>query len=137
MVEALEHAGVLISPASIDRIIISLSLESQKKIRRLGRTLLTGYAYDNFDTAMGVSVPTVEHGGSILVHMTSATYIKLNDDVKLEDLRCSDYLWQRSQYNEDQVPYLDEHRFESTLDALLALMSSVLQQVHTRSRRRD
>ena len=71
MIEALAHARISISVKSITQTISSLSECSAESMKQLGRSLLASYAYDNFNVALNVSVPTVEHGGSSLEHLTS------------------------------------------------------------------
>jgi len=83
--------------------LISLSLETYETLRTMGQTLLVGYAYDNFDIDFKNLVPTIEKVGDTLAHLTSGTLIMLEHGVKQEDLKCSEYLWQKSSLNSLQT----------------------------------
>ncbi|KIJ96064.1 hypothetical protein K443DRAFT_58662, partial [Laccaria amethystina LaAM-08-1] len=61
VLELLAHLGVSISPSTISNAVSNLSKESSSDIRKLGRTLLTLYAYDNLDVDLKHLVPTVEN----------------------------------------------------------------------------
>ncbi|KAH9855610.1 hypothetical protein C2E23DRAFT_950349 [Lenzites betulinus] len=99
VVELLSRIGVSISRSAIDSSIISLSNESHISMERLGTTLRAGYAYDNFDQEDKHVVPTTEKPGGNLLHLTSGTILRLDHDVTLDDLRCSNALWEKSRVN--------------------------------------
>ena len=99
VIQALAHMGISISISSIHLAIHSLSLETHETLRTMGQTLLVGYAYDNFDIDFKNSVPTIEKVGDTLAHLTSGTLIMLEHGMKQEDLKCSEYLWQKSSLN--------------------------------------
>ncbi|THU94764.1 hypothetical protein K435DRAFT_860227 [Dendrothele bispora CBS 962.96] len=97
-VELLAHIGVSISSSAIEDAISSLSRESLKKIQELSCTLLNAYAYDNVDIDLK-QAPSLENPFPSFIHLTSGTFIPLQHGVTLEDLNCSDELWQKSEYN--------------------------------------
>lgn len=86
MIETLTHADLSISLTSINNTIAALSIETKHKIRALGQILLANNAYNNFDIAFDVKTPTVEHGGSSLVHLTSGTLLQLEHVSSINDL---------------------------------------------------
>ncbi len=100
VVKVLSRMGISISLTSIHRAIRSLSNLSYLDIENLGRTLLTSYGFDNFDILLRTLIPTtdgkLERGQ---LHMTSATLLRLDHDVTLDDLRCAQFLWARSENN--------------------------------------
>lgn len=95
VVKVLGHMGLSIGLSSVHRAIKSLSAESADYIKELGQTRLVSLAYDNFDVKFNTLVPTVDSPGNRLVHMTSATILQLDHGVSLQDLRCSEYIWNR------------------------------------------
>ncbi|KZT73986.1 hypothetical protein DAEQUDRAFT_660942, partial [Daedalea quercina L-15889] len=99
IVKLLARIGVSISRTAIDDAVSSLSKESAIKMRKLGRTLLTMIAYDNFDIKLKQLVPTIDKPHDSLLHMTSGTFIPLDHDVSLTDMQCSDQIWEHSPYN--------------------------------------
>ncbi|KAJ7105154.1 hypothetical protein C8R44DRAFT_529514, partial [Mycena epipterygia] len=101
VIQALAHMGISISPAAIHTAIHALSAETVITLRQMGQTLLVGYAYDNFDVNFPTIVPTIEKATDPLTHMTSGAVICLEHSVVLEDLKCSEELWQTSALNPD------------------------------------
>lgn len=99
VIDALAHMGVSISVDAIHNAVRSLSAETYIAIRELGQTLLVAYAYDNFDINFKTHQPTVEGQHDTLTHLTSGTLIQLEHGVTLDDLRCSDELWEKSHFN--------------------------------------
>ena len=98
--EFLAHAGLSLSTTSINNAVTNLSREADSKIRELGTSFLTSYAYDNLDIDLKHSVPTLENSQETLIHLTSGTMLPLHD-VALDDLNCSDQLWAKSRLNPD------------------------------------
>ena len=99
VINVLAHLGICISVHSIHLAITSLSAESANHIRSLGQSLLVAWAYDNFDVDLKSSTPTIQNSGPTLHHLTSAILYPLQHDVLLDDLKCSEELWKRSQLN--------------------------------------
>ncbi|KAH9833826.1 uncharacterized protein C8Q71DRAFT_177393 [Rhodofomes roseus] len=99
VVDLLARVGVSISQSAINAAVKNLARESMTGIKKLGRTLLTMYAYDNFDCEMRHLVPTVQKPHDTLIHMTSGTFIPFNHGVSLSDLDCSNELWEQSLFN--------------------------------------
>ena len=99
VISALAHMGLSISVDAINKAVHLLSHETFHTLRAMGRSLLVAYAYDNFDIDFRRSVPTIEKTGDTLEHLTSGDLIMLEHGVTLEDLRCSDELWQKSPLN--------------------------------------
>ena len=104
VIETLAHMGVSISTDAIHNAITSLSAESAKTIREKGQTLLVAYAYDNFDVNLKVGIPTVEKSQPTLKHLTSALTFPLQHGVRVDDLKCSEELWRKSQINPNADP---------------------------------
>lgn len=96
VIEFLAHTGISISATAINDAITNLSKESAWKRRKTGQTLRTSYGVDNVDIELKHSVPTVENPENTLVHLTSGTMIPLYHGVVASDLRCSEYLWQKT-----------------------------------------
>ena len=97
--ELLSRIGVSISTGAINEAVSSLSKEAEAEVRRLGRTQLASYAYDNLDIDLKHSVPTVEKPHDTLIHLTTGTMLPLYHGVSLQDLDCSDILWRSSVNN--------------------------------------
>ncbi|KDQ62451.1 hypothetical protein JAAARDRAFT_121422, partial [Jaapia argillacea MUCL 33604] len=91
--------GLSISPSAINDLVTSLGREASYSIQKLGWTLLTSYAYDNFDVEIKHSVPTVDKAQETLLHLTSGTLILLEHGVTIDDLCCSKELWRKSKVN--------------------------------------
>jgi hypothetical protein len=108
--EFLAHAGLSVSTTSINNTITNLSKEAGSKVRELGKSFLTSYAYDNLDIDLKHSVPTLEKPEETLIHLTSGTMLPLHE-VNPGDLDCSDQLWVMSRLNMDTprnaVPNVD------------------------------
>ncbi|EJF63965.1 hypothetical protein DICSQDRAFT_145419 [Dichomitus squalens LYAD-421 SS1] len=98
LTKVLSRMGLSISLPSIHRAVRSLSQRSCQDIQLLGRSLLTSYAFDNFDVLLKVLVHTVDGAQGGLVHLTSGALFQLQQ-VELEDLRCSKLVWERSELN--------------------------------------
>ena len=101
--EFLAHMGLSISTTSINEAISNLSKEAIAETCRIGKSLLTTYAYDNLDIDLKHSTPTVENSAETLIHITSGTLFPLHH-VTIEDLHCSDELWKMSPFNIDARP---------------------------------
>ncbi|KAH7917504.1 hypothetical protein BV22DRAFT_1108559 [Leucogyrophana mollusca] len=99
VIHALARMGISVSVSAIHDAIRSLSRETYRTLRDMGQTLLVGYAYDNFDIDFKTRTPTIEKAMDTLTHMTSGDLIRLDHGVTLDDLRCSQYLWERSHLN--------------------------------------
>ncbi|KAG1846699.1 hypothetical protein C8R48DRAFT_750575 [Suillus tomentosus] len=100
VIHALARMGISTSPATILNAIRSLSHESITRIQAMGQTLLVGYVYDNFDVDFKTSAPTYEKRSvDTLTHLTSGMLVKLDHGVTLDDLRCSQQLWDMSPIN--------------------------------------
>jgi len=104
VLELLAHLGVSISPSTISRAVSNLSKESSSNIRKLGRTLLTLYAYDNLDVDLKHLVPTVENPLNTLVHLMTGSMFLVIHDITLDDLDCAEFLWKRYQHNFHALP---------------------------------
>lgn len=98
VVEFLAHIGLSISATTINNAITNLSKESITEMQRLGRTLLTAYAYDNLDIDLKHSIPTAEKAQDTLIHLTTGLMLPLHGTSR-DDLRCSEQLWAKSKYN--------------------------------------
>ncbi|KAH9911456.1 uncharacterized protein B0H18DRAFT_1128681 [Fomitopsis serialis] len=108
VVDLLARIGVAISRTAIDDAITNLSKESAAAMKRLGCTMLTSIAYDNFDVELKHVVPTAEKPHDSLLHMTSGTFIPLDHGATLGDLQCSDDLWKESPYNPESTKGAEE-----------------------------
>ncbi|KAI0632072.1 hypothetical protein C8Q77DRAFT_1060511 [Trametes polyzona] len=100
LVKVMTKVGISISVASVRRAVLSMSDKTGDKIESFGRSLLVSYAFDNLDILMKALVPTVDdpHARGML-HLASGTLLRLDHGVTLEDLRCADILWDRSEHN--------------------------------------
>ncbi|KAG2111453.1 hypothetical protein DEU56DRAFT_920025 [Suillus clintonianus] len=99
VVDTLTRIGISISTDSIHSAIKSLSIESQNTMRDLGRSLLASYAYDNFDVDIKTHVPSAEKSNESLKHLTSGLMFPLQHGVTIDDLKCSEELWVKSNLN--------------------------------------
>ncbi|KAI6012050.1 hypothetical protein EDC04DRAFT_2870957 [Pisolithus marmoratus] len=99
VVKTLAHMGLLISVTSINSAILSLSRESSHTIKSLGHTMLTTYAYDSFDVDLKTSDQQVEKSNDTLKHLTSGLLFPLQHGTSLDDLHCSQFLWEWSVHN--------------------------------------
>jgi len=71
VIDTLARIGISISTNAINAVVKSLSTESQITIWNLGQTLLTSYAYDNFNVNLKSHVPLAENSNDSLKHLTS------------------------------------------------------------------
>ncbi|KAH9842506.1 uncharacterized protein C8Q71DRAFT_827213 [Rhodofomes roseus] len=101
VIKALAHMGVSISPYTINNAVKSLSRQSVEAISALGESLISAFAYDNFELKLHTVTPTIENPGGDLVHLTSGDVFQLDHGVTREDLRCSAELWATSPRNPD------------------------------------
>ncbi|KAH9914881.1 uncharacterized protein BXZ73DRAFT_92716 [Epithele typhae] len=112
VIKTLSHVGICISLTSIHRAVRSLSAKAEERIRELGQTRLVSYAYNNFELILPSTKPTAERPGDGLLHMVSGLLLRLEHGATLEDLRCSDLLWDRNELNvhaSDPRPF-DAHK---------------------------
>ncbi|KAG1736672.1 uncharacterized protein EDB91DRAFT_1337407 [Suillus paluster] len=104
VIDTLSHIGISISTNSIRAAIQSLSAKSQNTLRTIGKSLLTSYAYDNFDVDLKSQVPQAEKSNESLKHLTSGLLFPLEHGVTTDDLKCSEELWRRSMLNPHAQP---------------------------------
>ncbi|TFK60262.1 hypothetical protein BDN72DRAFT_940552, partial [Pluteus cervinus] len=97
-IEAVAHAGLSISPSSINSAVRSLSKDAERRVRDLGQTRLTSHAYDNFDSFFNVA-ETTNSRSTQLVSATSATSIPLFGVKDPAVLQCSAELWSKDPRN--------------------------------------
>ncbi|KAF8168692.1 hypothetical protein BJ912DRAFT_934240 [Pholiota molesta] len=116
--ELLARMGISISTTTINDAISNLSQEASSETKKLGRTFLACYAYDNLDIDLKHSVPTVEKSPETLLHLTTGTLFPLNH-ITLEDLNCSDELWKTSPFNHTNTRLPNVPK--PTLDDLLTI----------------
>lgn len=96
--DLIARMGCSISTTSIDSAIGSLSQESAAVIRRVGQTLLASLVYDNVDADIHQLVPTAENPHNTMIHLTAGMLVSLQHNVSLEDLNCSQALWEKLQH---------------------------------------
>lgn len=102
VVNALSRMGLSVAQRTIHSAINSLSSNASLTLKKLGETHCVALAYDNFDVDLKTSVPVVEKsGGDSLKHLMSGLAFPLQHGVTKEDLRFSDYLWQKFKSNLD------------------------------------
>ncbi|KAF8128125.1 hypothetical protein EV363DRAFT_433689 [Boletus edulis] len=99
VIDTISRMGLSISVDSIHDVIRSLSVQSMYALWKLGQSLLTAYAYDNFDVNLKTIVSTVERSSDTLKHLTSGLLFPLQHGVTCDDLKCSNDLWQQSRLN--------------------------------------
>ncbi|KAI6111301.1 hypothetical protein F5141DRAFT_1003488 [Pisolithus sp. B1] len=119
VIDTLACIGVLISTETINGAIRSLLAESQNHLQTLGQSLLTSYAYDNFNVDLKPHVPTVEKSHDSLKHLMSRLIFPLGHGVTTEDLMCLEELWGQSAIN----PHVEDTQLPSrmTWRALLSI----------------
>ncbi|KAG2029198.1 hypothetical protein BDR03DRAFT_936873 [Suillus americanus] len=106
VIETLSRMGICVSVDSINTAVLSLSKEAHHGISALGQTLLASYAYDNFDVDLKSTVHTVDKSEDTLKHLTAGLLFPLQHGITLNDLRCSNALWETSPLN-PQVESVD------------------------------
>ncbi|KIP07790.1 hypothetical protein PHLGIDRAFT_49283, partial [Phlebiopsis gigantea 11061_1 CR5-6] len=95
VVKVLGHMGLSIALSSIHRGVRSLTRNSRVAMLDLGRTHCAAIAYDNLDIKFHTLVHTIDSPSDGLVHLASATLLKLDHGARAEDLRCSRLIWNR------------------------------------------
>lgn len=120
VVKMLAHSGISIAPSAIESTVAALSEESVTHFRELGRTFKAAYGYDNFDIHLNHPTPTAEKGGSVLLHLTNGTLIRLVN-VEPDDLLVSNYLWSRSHFNLKRTINVRFGQYRSAFAALKSL----------------
>jgi len=98
--EFLAQTGLSLSVSSINNAVTNLLREAGAEIRKLGKSFLTSYAYDNLNINLKHSVPTLENSQDTLIHLTTGTMLPLHE-VTLDDINCSDQLWAKCRLNPD------------------------------------
>ena len=96
--ELLAHMGLSILTTSINKAISNLSKDAITETHKIGKSLLTTYAYDNLNIDLKHSTPPVKNSPETLIHITSGTLFPLNH-ITIKDLDCSEELWKISQFN--------------------------------------
>ncbi|KAM6490449.1 hypothetical protein JOM56_014122 [Amanita muscaria] len=99
VINTLARMGLSVSQSCIHTAINSLSSNAYLTLRKLGESRCIALAYDNFDVDLKISVPVIEKSADTLKHLTSGLVFPLQHGVTSEDLRYSNYLWQRSELN--------------------------------------
>ncbi|KAF7969655.1 hypothetical protein HWV62_26759 [Athelia sp. TMB] len=99
IVEPLSRLGVLLTTSSINNMVKNLSVESTVEMKALGHTLLASYAYDNVDIDLKHATPTGDALHDTLIHLTSATMIKIDHGITPEMLACSEMLWRQCKHS--------------------------------------
>ncbi|KAM6492216.1 hypothetical protein JOM56_011940 [Amanita muscaria] len=99
VINTLARMGLSVSQSCIHTAINSLSSNAYLTLRKLGESHCIALAYDNFDVDLKISVPVIEKSADTLKHLTSGLVFPLQHGVTSEDLRYSNYLWQRSELN--------------------------------------
>lgn len=99
LIKVLSRMGISVALSSIHRSIKSMSEHSEDNIELIGKSLLASYVFDNLDFKVPGGTPTIESPNDGLVHITTGTLLHLDHGVTLDDLRCSDKLWDRSELN--------------------------------------
>ena len=87
--------GCSISMSSVNNAISSLSKRSAAVIKRVGQTLLANMVYDNIDINLHRLVPTAENPQNTLIHLTAGMLVPLQHSISLDDLDCSQQLWEK------------------------------------------
>ena len=77
VVEVFAHAGLSVSTTTIHNMVNSLSKSSNDEIRKLAKTKVFAFAYDNFDMDFKSWSSTIEKPGDTLKHATSALVFPL------------------------------------------------------------
>jgi hypothetical protein len=98
VIETLAHAGLSISISSIHNAVQSVSHQASARIRHAVRSLQSAFAYDNFDIDFKTEQPTLEHRSNF-ISATSATVIPLFGVNSADQLRCSQWMWERNPRN--------------------------------------
>ncbi|KAG8730322.1 hypothetical protein FRC10_002866 [Ceratobasidium sp. 414] len=101
VIDLLSHAGLCITPSSINSMIKHLSDKSQERLADQLPHMVTALAYDNLEIQFQTEQPTLGHNGR-LASIATATCIPLQPDVRKEDLRISKELWAKSEHNPDR-----------------------------------
>ena len=106
MREFLAHAGLSVSMTTINEAVSNLVKESDQRMQKHGQTFLALYAYDNLDIDLKHSTPSFKNQSPTLIHLTTATMLPLVHGVSLQDLNCSDKLWNQLHVHPDGLPMI-------------------------------
>ncbi|KAI0685844.1 hypothetical protein BC835DRAFT_1408708 [Cytidiella melzeri] len=106
LVDSLAHMGISIAQLTIYRSLDSLGKHILADAQKVAATLIVVYAHDNLDIEFKPSVPTIERAGETSKHFTTSMVFPLLHGTTADDLRCSQYLWERSQLNIHAPRYL-------------------------------
>ncbi|PSR71523.1 hypothetical protein PHLCEN_2v12606 [Hermanssonia centrifuga] len=96
MVDTLSRIDISVSTGTIHNSLDSLSHHATETVQAIGQMLTAAYVHDNFDVDLKRSMPTVEKSVDMLKHLTSSMIFPLGHGIKLDNLKCSELLWQRS-----------------------------------------
>ncbi|KAI0829216.1 hypothetical protein BC628DRAFT_1408736 [Trametes gibbosa] len=120
LIKVLSWMGISITLSSIHHVIKSMAANSVDDVQSLAQTLLMSFTFDNLDPKLTAEVPTIEKSADSLIHIATGTVLCLEHGVTLEDLRCGNLLWDRSESNPLAS---DPHHYNplATMKHLLAL----------------
>jgi len=91
--------GVSVSVNAIFTATHSLSAQTHCTLCSLGQSLLTAYAYDNFDVDLKYHEHKIENLNESLKHLTSGLMFPLQHCTSQEDLKYCEELWLKSSLN--------------------------------------
>ncbi|KAG1720910.1 uncharacterized protein EDB91DRAFT_1240365 [Suillus paluster] len=100
VIETLEQICISVIHAATQ----SLAVQTHQHLRSLGQSLLTTYAYENFDVDLKTHEHKIENSMESLKHLTSGLMFPLQHDISKEELRCSEELWKMSPFNTRAEP---------------------------------
>ncbi|KAG8689292.1 hypothetical protein FRC09_012486, partial [Ceratobasidium sp. 395] len=101
VIEMMSHAGISISPSSINRMSDRMSKEARERLKVNLRDMPYAIAYDNLEITFATDQPTLAHDTK-LTHLMTATLIPLRPGTQKEDLRLCEEVWARSAHNPER-----------------------------------
>ncbi|KAG9123965.1 hypothetical protein FRC07_013340 [Ceratobasidium sp. 392] len=104
VVELFAHAGLSISPSSVNNMVHSLSKNAIAALKTGPPDQVKGFAYDNLDINFKTETPTIDYQGN-MAHITTGAIVPVQGATH-EDMRVSEEIWAKQDINPKNPPGL-------------------------------
>ncbi|KAG9116833.1 hypothetical protein FRC07_007412 [Ceratobasidium sp. 392] len=101
VIKMMSHAGISISPSSINQMSDRMSKEARERLKVNLRDMPYAIAYDNLEITFATNQPTLAHDTK-LTHLMTATLIPLHPGTQKKDLQLCEEVWARSAHNSER-----------------------------------
>ncbi|KAG9078878.1 hypothetical protein FS749_009064 [Ceratobasidium sp. UAMH 11750] len=102
VVELLAHAGLSISPSSVNNMVLSISKNAITALKKGPSDQVKAVAFDNLDINFKTETPTVDYQGN-MAHITTGAIVPVQGATH-EDMRVSEQIWAKEDINPNNPP---------------------------------